>query len=162
MATCYDCGRNECECRPLHESLKAAVREVLDERDAERVELRRLLNAPDTGLYGLGLVDAVRNLLGERKALRRRVRALVETGRRELADATRDDVDDSFEPMAVERRALDQVLSARLPGDVAAALRNHAANLGQSTSDAMRGAVLDLLNSVPSNCPVSEGTASDA
>lgn len=68
-----------------------------------------------------------------------------EVERREYADAHRDDIDETFEPVAVEPKVLDQVMSVRLPSDVASALRDHAQSIGQSASDVVRGAVADLL-----------------
>lgn len=51
-------------------ALSAELRAVLDERDAERAELVRLLAAEDLGLHGMGLVDALRNLAGKYRAER--------------------------------------------------------------------------------------------
>jgi hypothetical protein len=69
-----------------------------------------------------------------------------ERRRRELAHLHRDDIDDVYAAVPVKPKALGQIMSVRLPGEVAGRLRDHAISKGESVSDLVRRAVFELLD----------------
>lgn len=71
-----------------------------------------------------------------------------ERERRELAERHRDEIDvDSAR--AIEPRALDQILSVRMPAELAIGLRDVANRVGVSVSDLLRAAARQLAAGEP-------------
>lgn len=74
-----------------------------------------------------------------------------EIERRELAEQHKDEIAEIVGP--VEPRSLDQIMSVRMPGDLAADLRDVAVRAGVSVSDLLRAAARQLVAGEPVIAP---------